>query len=678
MPQDPLSETVGNLLRTVDEFLDLLVAVHNTPLGEAYQIMDTLRLMDFLKDMRKEDMFIRYVHQLVTVQLSSNNLVEAALSLRLHADLYTWDVNERVPALSDPDFPEQTAFERREQLFLEMIGYYEDGKSWENALETYRELADNYEHIVFEYGKLSKCYRAMAKLQQAILEGSRTEPKFYRVAYYGMGFPSGLRDRQFVVQGGPWEGFQMFADRMMMQHPAARLVESAVDSVEGQFIQISPVSPEINYAAPSFRKQRVPTNVRDYLTRRGIRAFSVTHLETDAPVDTWTEKTVFITIEGFPAILKRSEVMDSVIVGVSPVERAIEEVLRRTKQLAELEQRFSEYKSPDRNLDMGAFSIALTNAVDANKSIASLRMLLEEHETKEELRESLRTVIADHVALIKKSLGTHGRLVPDGLRGVQSSCVKCFEATFRRELAEAQTPAPMLPISPGQWKQLNQNQNARYSSANRDSQMTPVPLNTATRMQEYTETHQTALGAAPPSQQLKRTLSILSDTGTEKSSTSVGHGRRLTSMIFGHHHGTNNSSVSGAQQAAAVVLFKTTPPMPLDSNTPESIYSGSVRSRSESVSTSRSRKSSQSTQGGIVQMGHSQSVDDLTEHISGGHRPKTPGRLERSVGSVRRRWSAMHLVVGNGNRGKEGRSAGSSVNGGSDFGGVREEEEDDR
>ena len=33
MPEDPLSETVGNLLRTVDEFLDLLVAVHNTPLG---------------------------------------------------------------------------------------------------------------------------------------------------------------------------------------------------------------------------------------------------------------------------------------------------------------------------------------------------------------------------------------------------------------------------------------------------------------------------------------------------------------------------------------------------------------------------------------------------------------------------------------------------------------------
>src|SRR5690554_4145381 len=173
----------------MDEFLDLLVAVHNTPLGEAYQIMDTLRLMDFLKDMRKEDMFIRYVHQLVHVQFQSNNLIEAALSLKLHADLYTWDVHEKVPALEDPAFPEQTAFERREQLFLEMITYFEYGKCWENALEIYRELGEHYENTVFEYGKLARCHRAMATLQESILNNKRTPPMFYRVAYYGLGFP---------------------------------------------------------------------------------------------------------------------------------------------------------------------------------------------------------------------------------------------------------------------------------------------------------------------------------------------------------------------------------------------------------------------------------------------------------------------------------------------------------
>jgi dedicator of cytokinesis protein 3 len=450
-PDDPLSETVGQLLRTVDEFLDLLVAVHNTPLGEAYHIMDTLRLMDFLKDMRKEDMFIRYVHQLVDVQLKSNNLVEAALSLRLHADLYTWDVNERVPALTDPKFPEQTAFERREQLFLEMIGYFEDGRNWELALDTYRELAENYEHTVFEYQKLAKCYRAMAKLQEAILEGNRPEPKFYRVAYYGMGFPVGLRERQFVVQAGPYEGPQMFADRMLMQHPSAQLVDGRVDSVEGQYIHIVPVTPELNYATPAYRKQRVPATVRNYLAKRGVRAFSVSHpVPTDLPLDAWTEKTVFVTVEPFPAILKRSEVLDTVAVGVSPVERAIEEILRRTRELQTTERQFSAAKTV---ADISPFSLLLTSAVDANKSVASHRILIDELETKEDLRSALRTVLAEHVTAIKKALGTHGRLVPDHLRHVQSNCVKAFEATFRKELSEAAPTAMAVAAVPmGQWK----------------------------------------------------------------------------------------------------------------------------------------------------------------------------------------------------------------------------------
>ena len=647
IPEDPLSETVGVLLRTVDEFLDLLVAVHNTPLGEAYHIMDTLRLMDFLKDMRKEDMFIRYVHQLVNVQLQSNNLVEAALSLKLHADIYAWDVHERVPALTDPDLPEQTAFERREQLFLEMIGYFEDGRSWELALDTYRELADNYEHTVFEYTKLARCYRAMAKLQESILEGNKSEPRFYRVAYYGMGFPVGLRERQFVVQAGPYEGLQMFADRMLMQHPAARLVDDHVDSVEGQFIHILPVTPEINYAVPAYRKQRVPANVRDYLAKLGIRAFSIAHQPAeDAAEDAWTEKTVFITVEPFPAILKRSEVLDSVIVGVSPVERAIEEVLRRTLELQELDHKYSEQKI----VDVSPFSICLTNAVDANKSVASYRNLLEEHETKEELRESLRTVMAEHVATIKKALSTHARIVPDNLRSVQANCSKAFEATFRRELAEASPPPLAVPSVPsGQWKPQSTTPHQQQS------------LHEATSAQTHKLEHHPTPLTVPPPQVLQvrpqRSMSVRSEANTEKSAST---GRRLTSMIFGN---------SGAKEV--IVSYRPPmPPLPTGSlppppPPPESLRSVSTsRSRSNSVSTSRSRKSSKSA-------GPARGRESLDER----DRPKTPGRLQKGVGSVKRRWSALHLVPNGGGK-REGKRDRSRGDGGSDMGSTLEEEED--
>jgi dedicator of cytokinesis protein 3 len=677
IPQDPLSKMVGNLLQTVDEFLDLLVAVHNTPLGEAYQIMDTLRLMDFLKDMRKEDMFIRYVHQLVNVQLSSNNPVEAALSLKLHADLYTWNFNERVPALQDPKFPEQTSFERREQLFLEMISYFEDGKSWENALDTYRELAENYERTVFEYSKLARCYRAMANLQEAIMEGNRVEPRFYRVAYYGLGFPIGLQDKQFIVQAGPWEGPQMFADRMLMQHPAATLVNEVVDSVEGQFIQIVPVTPEMNFAGPAFRKQRVPATVREYLAKKGVRAFSL--IQPEQPenlMNVWTEKTVFVTASGFPAILKRSEVVDSVVVGVSPVEKAIDDILRRTKELADLEKTFSECKSPDKNLDMGRFSIAITNAVDANKSVANHRNLLEEHETKEEVREALRTVLADHVAMVKKALGTHGRLVPDALRGVQANCAKCFEMTFRKELSEAMPAAP-LPSSPGQWRsplQLTFGSGSIASgsrrSDERDNQVTPVPLSVSTANRSIATlptASVTPLHPPPPPPQLAP------DGARSEDATSaivVENTRgRLTSMIFGSNK-TNSSTMVVHQ----VPMHHRPPPPP-----PESVVSSTgTRSRSGSVSTSRSRsksvKSGKVGRGGSIDtsrsyMGQSNgrlvaptiarsiaTTEDEDEMVDGGGGAGggpggKMGKLggggggpSRSVvGSVRKRWSQLQL-----------------------------------
>lgn len=416
---------MGNLLRTVDLFLDLLVAVHNTPLGEAYQIMDTLRLMEFLKDMRKEDMFIRYVHQLVNVQLRSNNLVEAGLSLKLHADLYTWDLGEKVPALTDPSFPEQTAFERREYLCLEMIKYFEDGDSWEHALETYRELALNYEHVSFEYGKMARCHRAMAKLQEQILNNERLEMRYYRVAYYGMGFPVGLRDRAFILQAGPWEGQSEFVDRLLQLHPSARVVDGIADSVEGQFLQVVPVFPETDYTHPVWRKTRVPDTVRSFLARRDIRIFCVPSERPEgSPV--WSEKTVFFTSDGFPSILKRSEIVQSAVVAVSPVESAIEDVLARSKEIAAFEKKYTDIKAtPENRPDLGPLSVALTNAVDAHRSVAGLRLFLAEQETKMEIREALKTVMSDHVAVVRRALGTYGRLLTGDMKGVQDTLVRC-------------------------------------------------------------------------------------------------------------------------------------------------------------------------------------------------------------------------------------------------------------
>ena len=94
--------------------------------------------------MQKEDIFIRYVHHLADVQARLGNKTAAGLALALHAEQYTWD-SKKVAPLSQPIYPEQKSFERKEQLYFEMVAYFEEGAAWDNALESYRELANQYE-----------------------------------------------------------------------------------------------------------------------------------------------------------------------------------------------------------------------------------------------------------------------------------------------------------------------------------------------------------------------------------------------------------------------------------------------------------------------------------------------------------------------------------------------------
>lgn len=416
IPDDPLTVKVHSLLHTIDEFLDLLVAVHNTPLGEAYHIMDTLRLMEFLKDMRKEDMFIRYVHQLVNIQLASQNFVEAGLSLKLHADLYPWDTMEKVPALTDPSFPEQTAFERREALFLEMIKYFEDGHSWENALDTYKELAHQYENVLYDYAKLGKCHRAMAKIHEDILSGGPGDvynPRFFRVAYLGLGFPLGLRDRQFIVQGNHWEGLEAFTDRIQMQHPSAKIVSTGnIDHVEGQFIHVTSVAPEHDLGHPVYQRSKVPPNTREFLLQRRPRSFGCSRPlpgSVSGRVGWWTEKTVYSTAERFPTILRRSEIVSVATCTVGPVENAVEAVAEKTKEMSIVERKFADIKTGGGDGGVNQLSMFLTGAVDGG--VGAYRELLEDESVELALRNALKMAMLDYVGMLKKCLMVHGRLV---------------------------------------------------------------------------------------------------------------------------------------------------------------------------------------------------------------------------------------------------------------------------
>lgn len=123
--------------------------------------------MNFIRRIGRDEIYIKYVHQLVNVSfthplaiidllnyrqmhLQSQNYVEAALTLKLHADLYEWNLNSFVEPMEDLLLPQQSQFHRKETLHLLILDYFGKGKAWESAIEICKELAYQHSEVTFD------------------------------------------------------------------------------------------------------------------------------------------------------------------------------------------------------------------------------------------------------------------------------------------------------------------------------------------------------------------------------------------------------------------------------------------------------------------------------------------------------------------------------------------------
>lgn len=454
---EDLSDAVKGLIATVDELLDLFVASQS---GSMAGSMHTLRLMEYMKDMGREDIFIRYVHELANVQAAAGNFTEAGLALQFHADLYDWDPKRVVPEVLDPPFPEQTAFERKESLYFAIIQHFEDGTAWAHALVCYKELAEQYEHTVMDFAKLSRAQSSMAKIHESIAKEEKQFPRYFRVVYKGLGFPPTLRDKQFIFEGAPNERMASFVDRMQREHPAAQIVSSGeVQDYEGQFLQITSVSAHRDMTHPVYQRSRIPLAVRDHLLISEPSQFSSTlkrHVQGTDVREQWVEKTIFTTAEPFPNILRRSEIVAVEEVALSPLQTAVERTWRKTQELSLLERRAASGE------DQGLSSLteALQQLLDLNSPSASCvalyRQFLAEvdeddtekvEESTDPMKNALAVALMDHALAIKHALALYAR---PAHQATQAELMRQFEEAFAPELVSLN---PVVAESPATQRQ---------------------------------------------------------------------------------------------------------------------------------------------------------------------------------------------------------------------------------
>ena len=456
-PDDALWVAIKDLVTTMDELMDLLVAAHGDTTDTS---LHTLRLMDFMKDMQKEDIFIRYVHELAKEQALARNSTEAGLALQLHADLYTWDTNKLVPALANPTFPAQSAFDRKEALYFQIIQHFEDGKAWAPALALYRELADQYEHTIYDFAKLARTQRAMGKINETIAKLDGPNFRYFRVLFRGMGFPPSMRDKQYIYEGPSTERMAAFTDRLQKQHPSAQVLSpgDTVTTLEGQYIEVSSVSPYRDLNHPAHMRSRLAPSVREHLLIARPSQFTTTSRRvTDGGnrlTDIRAEKIVYST-SGFPSILRKCEILSSETISLSPIEVAIERTWRKTAELQGLEVRASSGDDPSNSSLTAALILLLDVESPGSTSPALYREFLPQKTRKSTRRLSdmdgdepgdddvdhmpqlrgpretaLYVALSDHAAVIKRCLMLYTR---PALQATRKDLNARFDAVYPEE-----------------------------------------------------------------------------------------------------------------------------------------------------------------------------------------------------------------------------------------------------
>lgn len=453
---EDLSAAVKALIATVDELLDLFVASQGGSMAES---LHSLRLMEYMKDMGREDIFIRYVHELSQGQASAGNFTEAGLALQFHADLYDWDCKRSVPEIINPPFPEQTPFERKESLYFTIIQYFEDAKAWTHALACYKELSLHYEDTVMDFAKLSRAQSSMAKIHETIAKDDKQFPRYFRVLYRGLGFPATLRDKEFVVECSPAERMATLVDRLQKEHPAARVISSGeIHDYEGQFLYISPVSVHRDVGHPVYQRSKVPPSVRDHLLISEPARFSSTlrrHVRDEDVQEQWVEKVVYTTSEPFPNILRRSEVISTDEIALSPLQTALERTWRKTQELYLLYRRAASGEDISlMNLTEALEQLLETNAASASCVAHYRPFLTDETEGDEDdeetantpkpldpLKNALAVALIDHALAIKHALALYSR---PAHQATQSELTRRFEEAFSPELSSLR-PSEIVP-----------------------------------------------------------------------------------------------------------------------------------------------------------------------------------------------------------------------------------------
>uniref|UniRef100_A0A8B9FXC1 Dedicator of cytokinesis 2 n=1 Tax=Amazona collaria TaxID=241587 RepID=A0A8B9FXC1_9PSIT len=400
----------------------------------------TVNLLNFYKNINREEMYIRYLYKLRDLHLDCENYTEAAYTLLLHTWLLKWSDEQCAPQVMSTEFQcSQTYRQLKENLYEKIIEYFDKGKMWEEAIALCKELADQYEKEVFDYELLSQNLIQQAKFYENIMKILRPKPDYFAVGYYGQGFPTFLRNKVFIYRGKEYERREDFQAQLMSQFPSAEKMNTTsppgeeVKSSPGQYIQCFTVQPVLE-EQPRFKNKAVPDQIINFYKSNNVHLFHYSRPVRKGSVDPenefasmWIERTSFVTAYKLPGILRWFEVVTT----ISPLENAIETMSMTNEKILMM---INQYQS-DENLPINPLSMLLNGIVDPavmggfakyEKAFFTDEYSRDHPQDLEKLNR-LKDLIAWQIPFLGAGIKIHERRVSDNLRPFHDRMEECFK-----------------------------------------------------------------------------------------------------------------------------------------------------------------------------------------------------------------------------------------------------------
>ncbi|KAM3912824.1 dedicator of cytokinesis protein 1 isoform 2-T2 [Leptodactylus fuscus] len=430
------------VVRLMERLLDYRTIMHDE--NKENRMSCTVNVLNFYKEIEREEMYIRYLYKLCDLHKECDNYTEAAYTLLLHAKLLKWSEEACAAHLTQRDgYQATTQGQLKEQLYQEIIHYFDKGKMWEEAITLGKELAEQYENEMFDYEQLSELLKKQAQFFENIVKVIRPKPDYFAVGYFGQGFPTFLRNKVFIYRGKEYERREDFEARLLTQFPNAEKMKTTsppgddIKNSSAQYIQCFTVKPLLELP-PKFKNKPVSEQILSF-----YRVNEVVRFQYSRPIrkgekdpdnefaNMWIERTTFSIAYKLPGILRWFEVKSVNMVEISPLENAIETMQLTNEKINNMVQQHMN----DPNLPINPLSLLLNGIVDpavmggfANYEKAFFtEKYMQEHPEDLDKIEKIKDLIAWQVPFLAEGIRIHGEKVTEALRPFHERMEACFK-----------------------------------------------------------------------------------------------------------------------------------------------------------------------------------------------------------------------------------------------------------